>query len=244
MNAILTVALIGNPNTGKSTLFNALSGSRALTGNYPGVTVEKKISRTRFDDRAVDLVDLPGTYSLAPRSLDEMVSVNVLLGRQPGVARPDVIVCIVDASNLERNLYLVSQVLDLGQPVVLVLNMADVAAQRGVHIDAAALSARLGVPVVATQAHRSRGIDDVRHAVLKAAAEGQVRPRLRFPAEFETECAALSSELTRLGRMETPDWLVARLLLDVGGWLETHPNLSRRQELADWLHLARERLAA
>src|SRR4029079_14753377 len=103
----LTVALIGNPNTGKSTLFNALSGMRALTGNFPGVTVEKKIGRMKCGDHDVTLVDLPGTYSLAPRTLDEMVAVNVLLGRQSEVGTPHVVVCIVDASNIERNLYLV-----------------------------------------------------------------------------------------------------------------------------------------
>lgn len=244
MSEVLTVALIGNPNTGKSTLFNALSGSRALTGNYPGVTVEKKVSRTRFGTQAVDLVDLPGTYSLAPRSLDEMVSVNVLLGRQNEVAQPDVIVCIVDASNLERNLFLVSQVLDLGRPVVLVLNMADVARERGIQIDAQALSARLGVAVVNTQAHRSQGIDDVRTAVLQAAANPTIRPPTPFPDPFLQECGALSAELTRLGRNNTPPWLVSRLLLDVGGWLETHPDLSRRDELAEWLRKSRERLAS
>src|SRR5579872_4815533 len=123
----LTAILIGNPNTGKSTLFSALSGFHALTGNYPGVTVEKKIGRMKCGDSTVDLVDLPGTYSLAPRTLDEMVAVNVLLGRQPDVGAPDVVLCIVDASNIERNLYLVSQVLDIALPVVVVLNMADVA---------------------------------------------------------------------------------------------------------------------
>src|SRR5438128_2430568 len=126
----LVAVLIGNPNTGKSTLFNALSGFRALTGNFPGVTVEKKIGRTKCDDRDVDLVDLPGTYSLSPRTLDEMVAVDVLLGRQKEIGAPHVVVCVVDASNIERNLYLVSQVLDLALPTVLVLNMADVARSR------------------------------------------------------------------------------------------------------------------
>src|SRR5262245_48327152 len=143
---VLTVALIGNPNTGKSTLFNALSGFRALTGNYPGVTVEKKVGRTRCVDRDVDLVDLPGTYSLSPRTLDEMVTVNVLLGRQQDMAAIDAIVCIVDASNIERNLYLVSQVLDLGLPTVVALNMVDVARDRGISLDTEALSRRLNVP--------------------------------------------------------------------------------------------------
>jgi ferrous iron transport protein B len=132
----LTVAVIGNPNTGKSTLFTALTGIHSRIGNYPGVTVEKKIGHFQHDHREIRLVDLPGTYSLSPRSLDEMVSVEVLLGRQPDVGQIDVVVCITDASNLERNLYLVSQVLDLGLPTVLVLNMWDVAQSRGITIDA------------------------------------------------------------------------------------------------------------
>ena len=144
----LTIALIGNPNTGKSTLFNALAGMKARVGNYPGVTVEKKLGRFRHGRQEVTLVDLPGTYSLSPRTPDEMVSVDVLLGRQPDVPKLDAVVCIVDASNLERNLYLFGQVRELGLPTVLVLNMTDVAAARGVSIDAPLLSARLGVPVV------------------------------------------------------------------------------------------------
>ena len=141
----LTVAIIGNPNTGKSTLFNALTGMQARVGNYPGVTVEKKIGRIRGTVEPIDLVDLPGTYSLSPRSLDEMLSVNVLLGRQPDVGQVDAVVCILDASNLERNLYLACQVLDLGLPAVIVLNMSDVAATRGIQIDVAGLEKKLGV---------------------------------------------------------------------------------------------------
>src|ERR1700704_220240 len=113
---VLTVALIGNPNTGKSTLFNALAGMQARVGNYPGVTVEKKIGRFRCGETTVKVVDLPGTYSLAPASPDELVSVEVLLGRQPDVGKIDAIICIADASNIERNLFLVSQVLDIGLP--------------------------------------------------------------------------------------------------------------------------------
>jgi len=107
----VTIALVGNPNTGKSTLFNALTGVRQRVGNYPGVTVEKKIGRYSLDDSDYSLIDLPGTYSLAPRSPDEMIAVDVLLGRRADVTPPDVILCIVDASNLQRNLYVVSQVL-------------------------------------------------------------------------------------------------------------------------------------
>jgi ferrous iron transport protein B len=125
------VALIGNPNTGKSTLFNVLSGVHQRIANYPGVTVEKKVGRFTHNDHHFELYDLPGTYSLAPRSPDEMVAVDVLLGREPGESLPDVVLSIVDASNLQRNLYLVSQVLSLGRPTVLALNMTDIAKDRG-----------------------------------------------------------------------------------------------------------------
>jgi len=243
-NATLTVALIGNPNTGKSTLFNALSGFRALTGNFPGVTVEKKIGKTKCGDRAVDLIDLPGTYSLSPRTLDEMVAVDVLLGRQEGTAPPDVVVCIVDASNLERNLYLVSQVLDIGLPTVLVLNMADVAASRGVKIDDQALARKLGLSVVRTEAHRKLGIETLRQAILEAADRGPVpRPRV-FPEAFATECERLQARLTELGEGEAPYYLRERLLLDVGGYLESHFLESATVPLREHLAAARERLAA
>src|SRR5271165_3254135 len=109
-----TVALVGNPNTGKTTLFNALAGMRQHVGNYPGVTVETKKGQMTCGGQAFELIDLPGTYSLAPRSPDEMVAVDLILGQQTGEPRPDVVISIVDASNLERNLYLTTQVLELG----------------------------------------------------------------------------------------------------------------------------------
>src|SRR5438874_6345497 len=135
-----TAALVGNPNTGKTTLFNALSGLNHRTGNYPGVTVESKKGQMTCAGAPFELIDLPGTYSLAPRSPDEMVAVDVILGQQAGAARPDVVVSIVDASNLDRNLYLTSQVMELGVPVVVALNMIDVAQSHGLRIDAAKLS--------------------------------------------------------------------------------------------------------
>src|SRR5215218_262902 len=124
---VITVALVGNPNTGKSTLFSALAGLHARIGNYPGVTVEKKIGRVQWDGHVVELIDLPGTYSISPRSADEMLAVDVLLGRHPDVGPIDAVLCIVDATHLERNLFLASQLLELGVPVVLVLNMWDAA---------------------------------------------------------------------------------------------------------------------
>src|SRR6266566_1142141 len=131
----LTVALVGNPNAGKSTLFNALSGLRQRVGNYPGVTVEMKKGEFRSGGVPVHLIDLPGTYSLAARSPDEMVVVDLLLGRRPEEPRPDVVVSIVDATNLDRHLYLTSQLLDLGVPVVLAVNMIDAASAQGLAID-------------------------------------------------------------------------------------------------------------
>src|SRR5690242_21016030 len=131
----LTVALVGNPNTGKTTLFNALSGLRHRVGNYPGVTVEMKKGRAGRGDRTFELIDLPGTYSLAARSPDEMVAVDLLLGRRPEEPRPDVVLSIVDATNLDRHLYLTSQLLDLGEPVVLAVNMVDAAEAQGIKVD-------------------------------------------------------------------------------------------------------------
>src|SRR5262245_35061397 len=112
------VALVGNPNTGKTTLFNALAGMRQRVGNYPGVTVETKKGRLIYHGDSFELVDLPGTYSLAPRSPDEMVAVDLILGQLKGESRPDAVVSVVDASNLERNLYLTTQALELGVPVI------------------------------------------------------------------------------------------------------------------------------
>ena len=117
-------ALVGNPNCGKSTLFNALTGLRQKVGNYPGVTVEKKTGQIySLHGRPMQLLDLPGAYSLSPRSPDEAITRDVLLGRLADMPRPDGIICVVDASNLERNLYLVTQVLDLGLPTIVALNM-------------------------------------------------------------------------------------------------------------------------
>src|SRR5436309_8835701 len=142
----LTAALVGNPNTGKSTLFNALSGLRQRVGNYPGVTVDLRKGHFTAGEVAVDLIDLPGTYSLAPRSPDEMVAVDLLLGRRPEEPRPDVVLSIVDATNLDRHLYLTSQLLDLGEPVVLAVNMIDAAEAQGIKVDCARLSRELGIP--------------------------------------------------------------------------------------------------
>ena len=169
--AVRTVALAGNPNVGKTTLFNALTGARQKVANYPGVTVERKSGRLagangRGGEGGVEVVDLPGTYSLSPKSVDERVAFDALVGRIPGEPAPDVVVCVADATNLERNLYLVTQVLDLGLPVVVALNLTDAAAEAGVEINDRALSSKLGVPVVPISAKTGAGLDALRRAVL------------------------------------------------------------------------------
>src|SRR5437867_5609540 len=141
------VALTGNPNCGKTTVFNALTGLRAKVGNYAGVTVERKEGRllgasARLNAR---VVDLPGTYSLSPQSLDEQISRDVLLNRLPELPAPALIVVVVDASNLQRNLYYATQVLELGHPAIIALNMIDVAQENGHHVDVAKLAGALGV---------------------------------------------------------------------------------------------------
>src|SRR3990167_3847485 len=125
-SSIKTIALAGNPNSGKTTLFNAFTKLRQKVGNYPGVTVEKKTGTLALaKDRIVNVLDLPGTYSLAVRSPDEKIARDVLLGRAVDTAKPDIVICVVDANNLERNLYLVSQIQDLGVPMIIALNMMD-----------------------------------------------------------------------------------------------------------------------
>ncbi len=238
----ITVALLGNPNTGKSTLFNALAGVRQRVGNYPGVTVEKKMGRTNIDGQRFDIVDLPGTYSLAPRSPDEMVTVDVLLGRRSDTAPIDAVVCIVDASNLERNLYLVSQVLELGLPTVIALNMMDVAAGKGLQLDVERLRQRLGLPVVEMQANRRIGLDELRQALVEAVAV-QAAPRISpFPEAFRQEVAALEEKLRR-SDCPMPRYLVERVLLDTGGYLEDVAVAAAHAMSFDDLRAARGRLA-
>lgn len=235
----LTVALVGNPNAGKSTLFNALSGLRQRVGNYPGVTVEMKKGQFTAGDVTIDLIDLPGTYSLAARSPDEMVAVDLLLGRRPEEPRPDVVLSIVDATNLDRHLYLTSQLLDLGRPVVVAVNMIDAAAAQGVKVDCTALSAQLGVPVVPIQANKGIGVEALTKAVLSAAESGAVPVGPKFPAPFDGEVERLQAELGG----DVPAFLTRRVLLDVGGnaeqWLVGTHGAGLKQKLTD----ARQRLA-
>ncbi len=190
-------ALVGNPNCGKSTLFNALTGLKQKIGNYPGVTVERKVGTAYTQHgQPLTLIDLPGTYSLAARSPDEAVTRDILLGRRADTPTPDRIVCIADATNLERNLYLVHQILDLGRPVILVLNMMDLAAQAGIEIQIDRLSRELGIPVIPCEAARGKGIIE-----LKLALSRQDLPLPRHawtvPAPIAPAVAELQASLSR-----------------------------------------------
>jgi ferrous iron transport protein B len=240
----IRVALIGNPNTGKSTLFTALAGVRQRVGNYPGVTVEKKMGRLHHDGHEFELVDLPGTYSLAPRAPDEMVTVDLLLGRRECERTPDVVLSIVDASNLERNLYLVSQVLSLGLPTVVALNMVDIARDRQIEIDVPALARRLGVPVVAVQANRRAGLDELKSALASAVGGESSERENPFPAAFQRTAEELAASLNAIRHEPLPQFLVERLLLDGDGYLEgTLLNGAHDLGVAK-LRQAREALAA
>jgi ferrous iron transport protein B len=173
MSRLRTAALVGNPNAGKSALFNALTGARQKIANYPGVTVERKAGRMLLPSgEPVELIDLPGSYSLDAASPDEEVTRRVIFGEFPGEAQPEVLVIVLDAANLEQHLVFAQELIELGRPVVVALNMVDLAERDGLVIDPEALSQSLGVPVIPTVAVRKRGLDALREAM--AAAEERV----------------------------------------------------------------------
>ncbi len=214
---VLTVALAGNPNCGKTTLFNALTGLRQKVANYPGVTVEKKTGRcwihepngdggcgcdceSSADPRPqstrgswINIIDLPGTYSLISRSPDELVAMEVLRGLRKDTPPPDAVIVVVDASNLQRNLYLVSQLIELGRPLVVALNMMDVAARRGINISPQSLQEQLGVPVIPIVGHKRRGIDALKQAIAKAAVAPM--PDWPLPVAMKEELALVGGGL-------------------------------------------------
>lgn len=171
------VALVGNPNAGKTTIFNALTGLHQHVGNWPGKTIERKTGRFVYRTQAIELVDLPGTYSLNPFSAEELITREYLL-----TEKPDVVICVVDALNLERNLYLTVQVLELGVPVVLALNMMDGARARGLQIDIAGLHKALHTPIVPTVASHNQGMDELMQTVLQIARAKAFTPEVKHVA--------------------------------------------------------------
>ncbi len=212
MNERITIALAGNPNSGKTTVFNSLTGARQHVGNYPGVTVEKKEGTCRHQGREIHVVDLPGTYSLTAYSLDELVARNFVIDE-----KPDVVVDVVDASNLERNLYLTIQFIELGVPVVVALNMSDVANAEGKDIDAELLSQLIGVPVVPTVGTKGEGMQALLDTVVRVV-ERHERPRVS-PAlghELEEHIREVTDALVAGGVPDDlrPRWVAIKLLED------------------------------
>ncbi|MCG3184250.1 MAG: GTPase Der [Planctomycetes bacterium] len=193
------IALMGNPNTGKSSLFNALTGARQKIANFPGVTVEAKIGTTRFENSELTIIDLPGTYSLAARSPDERVATDALLGRIDGTPKPDGVVIVLDASSLDRNLYIGTQVLEFGLPAVVALTMLDVAESRGIKIDTEKLARTLGVPVVVVNAPKGVGIEELKSTLHRTLHHPGKRLELSYPDDFKRGVDTLHAELCDLG---------------------------------------------
>lgn len=199
------VALIGNPNCGKTTLFNALTGLRQKVGNYPGVTVEKKEGRMLFEDETeVVLLDLPGTYSLSANSPDEKIATDILLGRADHTPPPDAVICVVDASNVERNLYLASQLIDRNLPMVIALNMIDIAESSGIEIDVPTLQKALGVPVIPTIASKGVGIHELKAALATVRPPANRHRLWRMPDAVEAEAEELTGLLKKHHNLSDP----------------------------------------
>ncbi len=207
----LTIALAGNPNSGKTTVFNNLTGARQHVGNWPGVTVEKKEGNCSFKGYSIRVVDLPGVYSLTAYSLDEVVARDFVVD-----AKPDVVVDVVDASNLERNLYLVVQLLEMEANLVIALNMMDVAESRGYQINVAELSRLLGTPVVSMIAAHNQGTRELLQTIVDVAEGGkQVSGiSLRYGHDVEEEITKLEKLISGkpLAKGYSPRWLAVKLL--------------------------------
>lgn len=205
----LTVALAGNPNSGKTTIFNNITGARQHVGNYPGVTVEKREGVCRFQGTEMLVIDLPGTYSLTAHAIDELVARNVIIED-----RPDIIVNILDASNLERNLYLAVQFLELERPMVLALNMTDVAQKMGQKVNDKTLTRLLGVPLVHTIGNRNQGTAELLETVVAVASQGQQQSfRLDYGPEIEGKIKEIVTALADLAEVKYPPrWLALKIL--------------------------------
>jgi ferrous iron transport protein B len=223
------IAIVGNPNSGKTTLFNLLTGLKQKVANYPGVTVEKKIGECYSQHgKKLRLIDLPGAYSLNARSPDEAVLRDVLLGRRPETPRPDRVVCVVDSANIERNLYMVSQVLELGLPTILVLNMADVAEQREWRIDAAKLGDLLGIPVVKTQAVNGQGLIELKLALSREDVPATKWQSAVIPAGVRAALEQSRGPLCETGAIHAKASLLEPLYL-LSGHDPTHSGLADAQ---------------
>ena len=203
-----TIALIGNPNSGKTTLFNALTGSNQHVGNWPGVTVEKKEGKFTYNKIKYNVVDLPGTYSLGAYSEDEVVARDYVLHGDP-----DIVVNVVDATNIERNLYLTTQLLEMGVKVVIALNMMDEALSKDIQINLDKLSNSLGVPVVATVASKSKGLDDLIEKAIEFMDKDKLGTKnFTYGEEIDQELKEIRSLLEDSKLSYPGNWLAIKLL--------------------------------
>ena len=207
------VALVGNPNTGKSTIFNRLTGLRQHIANYPGITVEKKSGLLRAGGIEMDLLDLPGCYSLTAVSNDERVVMDVLGGRR-GLQKPDLLVFVLDATNLKRNLLLVSQCAELGIPALIALNQCDAAKRNGIRIDVDLLAKRLGVPVVETIATRGNGLGELKQAIVSAIDAPSALPKIHWPDCITQGCGLLRAGFQGAGSSDLTQAEALRVLFD------------------------------
>lgn len=205
----IEVALAGNPNCGKTSIFNNMTGSRQHVGNYSGVTVEKKIGHAKIDGHEIEIIDLPGTYSLTARSIDELVARNAIINEHP-----ELIANVVDASNLERNLYLTAQLIELEQPLLLVLNMGDVAKEMGLEFDLKKLEALTGSTVVETIGRSNKGTNDALRGIVKVAKERKLpNVRVNYGEALEPAIAELEAEVAKFDTGRYPHrWVAIKLL--------------------------------
>lgn len=238
--ATIKIALAGNPNCGKTTIFNNITGAKQHVGNYPGVTVEKKEGRCTYENNSLLFVDLPGTYSLTARSLDEVVARNVIINE-----KPDIIVNVLDASNLERNLYLAAQIVELGRPVVIGLNMMDIAERMGAKIDLEKLGKKLGATVVPLVGSKNVGTTELLRAVMEVAKKGDVieNAEVDYGPQLEPAIRSLVDMIQKNGSIQYPvRWLAVKLLENDPDVLNkvrviegTEPILAMAQTLRDSL---------
>jgi small GTP-binding protein len=207
----ITVALAGNPNSGKTTVFNNLTGARQQVGNWPGVTVERKEGWHNYQGYDIRVVDLPGVYSLTAYAPDEVIARNFIVDQ-----KPDAVINILDASNLERNLYLTIQILEMGVPLIIALNMMDMAEARGHRIDIEALAQETGAPVVPMVASRNQGTDKLLQEIVRLTEGNAVNSpfKLYYGQEIENEIARLEEVISksRLPDKYPPRWLAIKLL--------------------------------
>jgi ferrous iron transport protein B len=226
---ITTVALLGNPNTGKTSLFNRLTGLHQKVGNYPGITVEKKQGFFHHEDRRYELIDLPGTYSLSATSIDERIVIDMLSGNLNGIPRPDLVVCVLDATNLQRNLFLASQVADLGLPMVFAVNLWDAAQKQGITIDFKRLKKRFGIPVIPTIATRGTGLSELKRAIEESLSHQHKSVRVRWPEPILGAQKMLSSRLKTDANQDLTDSELRRLLFDTDSSVTNLVNLPREK---------------